>query len=602
MAASRQSVAVPAPFALPLGCTALLMVGAIRAGLGHRVGAAVAIVGVALVLAAMSAVAEPLAVLILTGVGWATASAFAAAPYGQLRVEGHNAFVAALVVPVSALAGLGVQLLRRRSVAARIRRTLMGVEGLASLASAVDRRRQAIAVAAGAVALPALTAILCSQRAHMSLADEVLFYLLVVVAVAVLGGFWPAVASAIAASLLLNWYFTKPLHTFTIQQPDNLLALMLFIVAAMAVSSVVHLSARRAQLAARSNAEAELLLDLARTALFDDGSPDALLRYLHQRLGVSLELSERHGTSWIRLASAGPAASTPYEIRPIGPDLRLVLHAKPPAELDRLLDAAIAQIASALERDRLRTQAAQAEALAAGNRLRTALLAAVSHDLRTPLATIKAAISSLRQTDVHWAPEDEQELLETIEESTDRLDSLIANLLDMSRVQTGALQPYLRPAAIDETALLALQGVPGGRQVQVDIPEDLPLLRTDQGLLERALANVLANAIRWSPPDRPPLLSAFVHDGRVVIAVVDHGPGVAVADRGRIFEPFQRLGDQDASSGVGLGLAVARGFVDALGGEMEASETPGGGLTMTITLPAAQTPSPRSTAHEVSSA
>lgn len=598
----RRAVAVPAPFALPIGCTALLLVGAVRAGLGSQVSPIAAIVCVAAVVAAMAIVAEPLATLILTGIGWATASAFARPPFGQLRVEGRYAFLAALALPIAAVCGLMVQLVRQRSLAARIRRTLIGMEGLATLASAVDRRRQAIAVSVAASALPGLTAILCAERPHTSLADEVLFYLLVVIAVAVLGGFWPAVASAIAASLLLNWYFTEPLHTFTIQQPDNLLALMLFIVVAMAVSSVVHLSARRAQLAARSNAEAELLLDLARTALSDDDTPDALLRYLHGRLGVSIELSERRGTAWIRIASAGPPSSLPYETRPIAADLRLVLHGKPPPELHRLLDAAAGQIASALERDRLRTQAAQAEALAAGNRMRTALLAAVSHDLRTPLASIKAAISSLRQTDVHWAPEDERELLETVEESADRLDALIANLLDMSRVQTGALQPYLRPAAIDEIALLALQGLPGARQVHVDIPEDLPLLLTDQGLLERALANVIANAIRWSPADRPPTLSAEVVDGRVRISIVDHGRGVAAADRGRIFEPFQRLGDQDATTGVGLGLAVARGFIDALGGDLEASETPGGGLTMTIDLPAtrAPAPSPRVADREVS--
>jgi len=235
----------------------------------------------------------------------------------------------------------------------------------------------------------------------------------------------------------------------------------------------------------------------------------------------------------------------------------------------------------------LRTQAAQAEALAAGNRMRTALLAAVSHDLRTPLASIKASISSLRQSDVRWSPEDEATLLATIDESSDRLDSLIANLLDMSRVQTGALQPFLRPAAVDEIAPLALRGIAGGERVRLDVPETLPLVLTDAGLLERALANLLTNAVRFSPADRPPTLSAEAYDDVIELSIVDHGPGVAFDDWDRIFEPFQRLGDQDASTGVGLGLAVARGFVEAVSGTLRPLETPGGGLTMTVQLPVA---------------
>jgi two-component system sensor histidine kinase KdpD len=190
------------------------------------------------------------------------------------------------------------------------------------------------------------------------------------------------------------------------------------------------------------------------------------------------------------------------------------------------------------------------------------------------------------QTDVTWSAEDRLAFLETIAESSDRLESLIANLLDMSRVQSGALQPFLTPVSVDEVALLALRGIPHAGDIRIDVPEDLPLVRTDGGLLERALANLLDNAVRWSPVDRPPALTAHVYGGCVRIRVVDHGPGVPAGDRERIFAPFQRLGDQDATTGVGLGLAVARGFVEAVGGTLAATETPGGGLTMTVTLPA----------------
>jgi two-component system sensor histidine kinase KdpD len=252
-----------------------------------------------------------------------------------------------------------------------------------------------------------------------------------------------------------------------------------------------------------------------------------------------------------------------------------------------VLDGYAAQAAAAFERQRLRIQAGQAEALAEGNRMRTALLAAVSHDLRTPLAAVKAAVTTLRQTDVAWSTEDQAALLATIEEGADRLDSLIGNLLDMSRIQTGALQPFLRPTALDEVAPLVTRGLDGGDRLLLAIPDALPLLATDPGLLERALANLVANALRYSPPGRPPTLAAAASDSTVTVSVIDHGPGIAPDQRERVFEPFQQLGDQRTAGGVGLGLAVAKGFVDAVGGRITATTTRGGGLTMRVDLPVA---------------
>jgi len=217
--------------------------------------------------------------------------------------------------------------------------------------------------------------------------------------------------------------------------------------------------------------------------------------------------------------------------------------------------------------------------------MRTALLAAVSHDLRTPLSSIKAGVSTLRQTDVEWSEQDQAELLATIEEGADRLDYLIGNLLDMSRLQTGAVQPFVQRASVEEIAALALGSVPGGSSVRVDVPEDLPLVQTDAGLLERAIANLVSNANRYAGGSQPTELTAHIDGAGLAIQVIDHGPGVAPTDRDRIFEPFQRLGDQDMTTGVGLGLAVARGFVEAVGGTLTASETSGGGLTMTVRLP-----------------
>ena len=218
--------------------------------------------------------------------------------------------------------------------------------------------------------------------------------------------------------------------------------------------------------------------------------------------------------------------------------------------------------------------------------MRTALLAAVSHDLRTPLASIKASVSSLRQTDVEWSEADQADLLATIEQNADRLDALIGNLLDMSRLHTGSLQPFLRPTAIDEVAPVALLGLDDSLRVEMAVPDGFPLVLADPGLLERVLANLFSNALQHSPESgRPPELHAQLADGMVVIEVVDHGHGVPDEAKERIFEPFTRVGDR--YPGVGLGLAVARGFAEAMGGRIVARDTPGGGLTIAITLAAA---------------
>ncbi|WP_461028134.1 sensor histidine kinase, partial [Streptomyces sparsus] len=242
-----------------------------------------------------------------------------------------------------------------------------------------------------------------------------------------------------------------------------------------------------------------------------------------------------------------------------------------------------AQAVGVLDRQRLVGEAEQARALAEGNRIRTALLAAVSHDLRTPLAAIKAAVTSLRADDVAWSAADEADLLEAIEDGADRLDHLVGNLLDMSRLQTGTVTPLIREADLDEVVPKALGGVPEG-SVLLDVPESLPMVAVDPGLLERAVANVVENAVKYSPPGERVKVSASALHDRVELRVTDRGPGVPDSDKARIFEPFQRYGDVPRGVGVGLGLAVARGFAESMGGTLEAEDTPGGGMTMVLTL------------------
>ena len=454
-------------------------------------------------------------------------------------------------------------------------------------AGGIGARRRLAGVLLAAVSLPLLTYLLTAFRPHLNLADDLLIYLVAVVTITVLGGFWPAVLAAVAASLLLNWYFTEPLHTFTIQQPKELLALLLFVTVAVAVSSVVHLAAARAVQAARAREEAASLLELAQHVLGGADSPAAVLEHLTKTHGGQAELQERVAGRWIRAASSGVEGRLPAASRiGIRDDLILLFTGQSDSATPALLAGYAAQAAAALDRERLRTQAAQAEALAEGNRMRTALLAAVSHDLRTPLASIKASVSSLRQTDVEWSQADQADLLATIEENADRLDALIGNLLDMSRLHTGSLQPFLRPTAIDEVAPVALLGLDDPVRMEIAVPDGFPLVLADPGLLERVLANLFANALQHSPATaRPPELQAQLAGDMVVLAVVDHGPGVPDEAKERIFEPFTRVGDR--YQGVGLGLAVARGFAEAMGGRIVAEDTPGGGLTVAITLPAA---------------
>jgi two-component system, OmpR family, sensor histidine kinase KdpD len=603
---------LPAPFALPVGFAAFLAVGTVAAALHGRLDATAVLIACAAVAGVMSFAAEPMASVLLAGIGWLTAVGFSRPPYGQLRPTGVAAGHAAIVVGATCLACAGLGLVfrwyvRRLTLVSMgtysgLRARRLAVKGAqrglpasepdpggvtANEAGAIDARRRLAGVLLAAAVLPLLTYVLTVLRPHLDIADDLLIYLVVVVAITVLGGFWPAVLAAVASSLLLNWYFTEPIHTFTIQQPRELLALLLFVTVAVAVSSMVHLAARRAVQAARAREEAASLLELAQTVLGGADSPAAVLDHLTRTHGGQAELQERVAGRWVRAASSGVEGSLPAASRiDIRSDLILLVTGQAETATPALLAGYAAQAAAALDRERLRTQAAQAEALAEGNRMRTALLAAVSHDLRTPLASIKASVSSLRQTDVEWSEADQADLLATIEQNADRLDALIGNLLDMSRLHTGSLQPFLRPTAIDEVAPVALLGLDDSLRLEMAVPDGFPLVLADPGLLERVLANLFSNALQHSPAGgRPPELHAHLAEDTVVLEVVDHGPGVPDEAKERIFEPFTRVGDRYA--GVGLGLAVAKGFAEAMGGRIVARDTPGGGLTVSITLSAA---------------
>ncbi|QQM45413.1 sensor histidine kinase [Streptomyces liliifuscus] len=446
----------------------------------------------------------------------------------------------------------------------------------------------------GVVGPALLTLLLTGVTPSVGLANDMLLFLTLTVAAALLGGLYPALASAVVGSLLLNWYFTPPVHTLTIADPKNIVAIAIFVGVAVSVASVVDLAARRTHQAARLRAESEILSVLAGSVLRGETSLEALLERVRETFGMeSVALLERASDvePWTCAGSVGPRPCQSPENAdvdmPVGDHMALALSGRMlPAEDRRVLAAFAAQAAVVLDRQRLQSQADQSRALAEGNRIRTALLAAVSHDLRTPLAGIKAAVSSLRSEDVAWSEEDQAELLEGIEEGADRLDNLVGNLLDMSRLQTGTVTPLIREIDLDEVVPMALGGVPED-SVELDIPETLPMVAVDPGLLERSVANLVENAVKYSPAEERVLVSASAMADRVEVRVVDRGPGVPDTAKDRIFEPFQRYGDAPRGAGVGLGLAVARGFAEAMRGTLTAEDTPGGGLTMVLTLPAA---------------
>jgi K+-sensing histidine kinase KdpD len=447
----------------------------------------------------------------------------------------------------------------------------------------------------GAGALTALTAGLVQVRGQLALASVLLLYLLVVVVVSVLGGMAPGLATAVAGFLLANFFFTTPLRTFAVEGRDPVIALLVFLAVAAVVSVLVEVAARQRGRAARADAEAAVLGEVAAEPLAGRSSHDVLAELARTFSLTSVELREQ-GPKEELLARVGPPVQPPGTVR-VDAGRRRFVRAdgrQPFAEDRRLLRSLAHAAARALDAEKLADEAARARQLAEIDRLRSSLLAAVSHDLRTPLAGIKASISTLRQQVVR--PEAERdELLGGIEESTDRLTDLVADLLDLGRLESGALRVDLEAVAVDEVIARALLERRLG-DVHNEVSDELPYVSADAVLLERAVANLADNAHRHAA-GAPVTVHATSDADRVKIAVVDHGAGVPAADWDRMFLPFQRLDGRNTGPHSGLGLAIVRGFVEAMGGTVTPSRTFGGGLTMTITLarsePVAQPP----TAH-----
>ena len=472
--------------------------------------------------------------------------------------------------------------------------TLAGQRRLGSKRTS-DHRPRAQVVAGWTlclVGLPLVTLVLAVVREHVSLGSALLIDLCIVMAVAALAGLRAGLVASVSAFALTNWFLTQPLHTLTISEAENVVALSVFVLVTVVISVLVDRAARQSREASSARADAAAL---ARSAATLVGALDPLSDLLEQvratfGLDAASVLEHVDGAWWPTHTSGSPELLTPEQGTSIDlsaeGDLRLVVSGTTLGSEQLVVLRAFAdQLAMAVEARRLRAEAAEADLIAEADALRSSLLQAVSHDFRTPLATIKASASGLLHTDVAFTEDDRRVLLHDIEGAADRLDRMVRDLLDMSRLQAGAVDLVLRSVPLEEVVASALVGVDSAQsRVDVDVAPTLPMVLADSALLERAIANIVSNAIAWSPPNRSVRIEAGLVGSFVDLRVVDRGPGVEQAYRDRMFVPFQRFGDRSTDAGAGLGLAIAKGFVDAMGASLEVDDTPGGGLTLTVRL------------------
>ncbi|MDP2726953.1 MAG: DUF4118 domain-containing protein [Dehalococcoidia bacterium] len=485
---------------------------------------------------------------------------------------------------------------------------------------------------------------------HFPIANLSMLYLIPVLATAVVFGRGPAVLTSLMAFLTFNWFFIKPLHNFTIADPGEWIALLLFLLTAGITGQLAAGQRQRTEQAKDRQREAAVLYDVVR--LMSGPDLDHALHAVAERLrqelqlaGVTIEftgdsdlvksvavgdenalslLQRKTGASvrilgqgaqptasqlgapgaWIRVIPPYPrggkaiSATDRIQVVPIrvkgrqaGELLlvpRSVTHQSNPAN-DRLLSAVATQLGSAVERVLLQREATEAEILRGTDELKTALLNAVSHDLRTPLASIIASAGSLRQHDVAWTGEEQQELAATIEEEALRLNQIVGNLLDLSRMEGGSLKPekawYDLGALVDDV-LGRFRPLTEKHHIIVDVPDDLPPVLLDYVEIDQVLSNLVENATKYTQPGTEIRISARRCENEIQIEIADHGPGIPTAALSRLFEPFYRVsvgGPQ--TKGTGLGLAVTKGLVEAHGGRIWAENQPTGGARFIFTLP-----------------
>jgi two-component system sensor histidine kinase KdpD len=455
--------------------------------------------------------------------------------------------------------------------------------------SPVSARRVLLGTAVGIVAFPLVTWLLVLGNRGDALSLALSAYLLVVIAVAAIGGLLPGLIAALVAFLVSNWEFAPPIHTFTIADSRDLLALASFLVAALTVALLVNYSARRSVEALRARRDALALARMASHLADDSDAVDEMVAEIVRIFDFEGALVRRSdGTVDADVARFGTMEGVITTVD-AGEGHQLVVAG---TQLDpqriELLRGVAAQLIAALERRRLTSEAQERRSLLKADELRGALLNAVSHDLRTPLASIKAAATTLLSTTASLSSEESHELLEAIDTEADRLDSLVEDLLDMSRVQQGSIE--LVEAEVDlvelvDVAVAEAQRVLSEGTARVERTGlSSATVVTDPALVVRVVYNLVLNALTHGQGSSVSVDVGELADS-VTVRVIDHGAGIPVESRHDVFRPFQRLGDVGAGHGVGLGLSLARGFFEALGGTLEIEDTPGGGCTMVLEIP-----------------
>ncbi len=454
---------------------------------------------------------------------------------------------------------------------------------LPRMGGSLSTRRRIAGFAVLAVFGPLLTWLLVSLRSPEALTTDVLAYELLAVVVALVGGAFPSLIAALASGFALDYFFTKPFYTVTVNEPLHLVALLLYLLTAALVSVVVDRAARKTRVARRAAAESGLLQSVAGLVLRGEDAVESLLSRATEAFGLS---GARLMTDGKVVANWGTTSDQVTEHR-IDDHTVVEFHGpEPDASERRLMSVIAAQLGTALEQRQLEETAKAVEPLAATDRVRTALLSAVGHDLRRPLAAATAAVSGLRSEWSKLSDQDRADLLETADEALSQLANLVTDLLDVSRLQSGVLGVSVMPVDPAEVIMPALDELSlGPADVEIDLGSDVPEMVADPALLQRVVVNLLSNALRYEPAGSRVRLAESSFANQVEIRVIDHGPGIPEDRRGDVMVPFQRLGDTDSSVGLGLGLALSKGFVEGMDGTLALEDTPGGGLTMVISLP-----------------
>lgn len=503
------------------------------------------------------------------------------------------------------------------------------------------RPRSVVSYAVALAAVAAMSLVIGGVLALTPVGNLSILYLIVVLGAATRLGRGPAIAAGLAAFLVYDWFFTEPQHALTIAEPTEWLALSLFLVTAVITSELAANERRRALEAERRERDAVLLFDALR--LLGDPDLDAALAALAERLrgelpvrwvSISVALGPRtHAASagapeppgaalevlgpgrrptgrvaggparWIRVVSpskkvasyAMPAALRRSEIaitsggRAVG---RIALARTGAASWNaadgRVLALIAASIGSVVERAELREATTRSEVLRRTDALKSALLAAVSHDLRTPLASIIASAGSLRQPDIQWTETERRGFVSDIEQEARRLSRIVDNLLDLSRIEAGTLRPdraWYDVGALVDDVVGRLRSAAYAHPIDVRVPDDLPPVYLDYVEIDQVLSNLIENAVRHTPAATPIHVTAYVEDAALVVEVADEGPGIDPRAIERLFEPFVRGSARGKAAGSGLGLAVARGLVEAHGGHIAVEDRPGGGALFRFTLP-----------------